>query len=92
MIKDALPGSMIMSSVPVCREETVHIARSYEGVADYLLLDSHRPSDNQIGTYRTMRGRWYRRRLRPDAWLVQYAGRPYTGSWARPGDHRAEWK
>jgi phosphoribosylanthranilate isomerase len=31
------------------REESVQIARSYERLADYLLLDSHRPSDRQIG-------------------------------------------
>lgn len=38
-----------MRSVPVYGEESIEIARSYEGVADYLLLDSHRPSDRQIG-------------------------------------------
>jgi len=48
-IKAVLPGSLIMRSVPVYGEESVRIARSYEGVADYLLLDSHRPSDKQIG-------------------------------------------
>lgn len=48
-IKAALPGSLIMRSVPVYGEESVVIAQSYEGVADYLLLDSHRPSDKQIG-------------------------------------------
>jgi phosphoribosylanthranilate isomerase len=48
-IKAALPGSTIIRSVPVYGEESVDIARSYEGVADYLLLDSHRPSDKQIG-------------------------------------------
>ncbi len=30
-------------------EESVDIARSYGGIADYLLLDSQRPSDRQIG-------------------------------------------
>lgn len=49
MIKAALPGSLIMRSVPVYGEESVTIARSYEGIADYLLLDSYRPSDRQIG-------------------------------------------
>ncbi|WGS20171.1 MULTISPECIES: phosphoribosylanthranilate isomerase [unclassified Bradyrhizobium] len=48
-IKAALPDSMIMRSVPVFGEESVEIARSYDGIADYLLLDSHRPSDRQIG-------------------------------------------
>jgi phosphoribosylanthranilate isomerase len=49
MIKAALPGSLIMRSVAVCGEESVQIAKSYEDIADYLLLDSHRPSDKQIG-------------------------------------------
>lgn len=49
VIKAALPGSLIMRRVPVYREKSVHIAQSYEGLADYLLLDSHRPSDKQIG-------------------------------------------
>jgi len=48
-IKAAVPDSMIMRSVPIYGEESVDIARSYEGVADYLLLDSHRQSDKQIG-------------------------------------------
>jgi phosphoribosylanthranilate isomerase len=48
-IKGALPGTAIMRSVPVFGEESVRIALSYEGIADYLLLDSHRPSDRQIG-------------------------------------------
>jgi phosphoribosylanthranilate isomerase len=49
MIKSALPGSSIMRSVPVYSQESVQIAKRYEGIADYLLLDSHRPSDRQIG-------------------------------------------
>ncbi len=48
-IKDALPASLIMRSVPVFGDGSVQIAQSYEGIADYLLLDSHRPSDKQIG-------------------------------------------
>jgi phosphoribosylanthranilate isomerase len=35
--------------VPVVDEESIRIARSYEGIADFLLLDSHRESDRQIG-------------------------------------------
>jgi phosphoribosylanthranilate isomerase len=48
-IKAALPDSLIMRSVPVYGEESIDIARAYEGIANYLLLDSHRPSDKQIG-------------------------------------------
>jgi phosphoribosylanthranilate isomerase len=49
MLKQKLPDSVIMRSVPVSGEESVAIAQSYEGLADYLLLDSYRPSDRQIG-------------------------------------------
>jgi phosphoribosylanthranilate isomerase len=48
-IKAALPGTLIMRSVPVYGEESVRIAQDYAGTADYLLLDSHRRSDKQIG-------------------------------------------
>lgn len=48
-IKEAVPVSLIMRSVPVYGDESIDIARSYDGVADYLLLDSHRQSDKQIG-------------------------------------------
>ena len=49
MIKTVLPGRLIMRSVAVSGEESVHTARSYQDIADYLLLDSYRPSDKQIG-------------------------------------------
>jgi phosphoribosylanthranilate isomerase len=48
-LKEKLPGSLIMRSVPVIGEESLAIARSYEGIADFLLLDSHRAADRQIG-------------------------------------------
>lgn len=48
-IKAHLPGSLIMRSVPVCDEQSVPIALSYDGRADYLLLDSYRAQDRQIG-------------------------------------------
>ena len=44
-----LADALIMRSVPVVDEGSIAIARSYEGVADFLLLDSHQPSDRQIG-------------------------------------------
>ena len=48
-LKAKLPGMLIMRSVPVVGEDSIEIARSYEGIADFLLLDSHRESDRQIG-------------------------------------------
>jgi phosphoribosylanthranilate isomerase len=48
-LKRRLPGVPIMRSVPVVGEDSIAIARSYEGIADFLLLDSHRANDRQIG-------------------------------------------
>jgi phosphoribosylanthranilate isomerase len=49
ILKRMLPGIRIMRSIPVFGEESVAIARSYVGVADFLLLDSYRSADSQIG-------------------------------------------
>src|SRR5204863_5700282 len=40
---------LIMRSVPVIGEISIDSARSYDGMVDYLLLDSHRADDRQIG-------------------------------------------
>jgi phosphoribosylanthranilate isomerase len=40
---------LLMRSIPVVGEASIAIARSYEGIADFMLLDSHRESDRQIG-------------------------------------------
>jgi len=48
-LKDKLPGKLVMRSVPVVGPESIEIARSYDGFVDFLLLDSHRASDRQIG-------------------------------------------
>ena len=48
-LKRKLPGRRLMRSIPVTGEESLALARSYEGIADFLLLDSHRVSDRQIG-------------------------------------------
>jgi phosphoribosylanthranilate isomerase len=39
----------VMRSIPVVAGESIAIAQSYDGIADILLLDSHRPGDVQIG-------------------------------------------
>jgi phosphoribosylanthranilate isomerase len=39
----------LMRSIPVVDEKSVAVAQSYDGIADMLLLDSHRPGDVQIG-------------------------------------------
>jgi len=48
-LKEALPGTAIMRSIPVTGPESLDLARAYDGVVDFLLLDSHRASDRQIG-------------------------------------------
>ncbi|HZA01770.1 MAG TPA: phosphoribosylanthranilate isomerase [Hyphomicrobiaceae bacterium] len=48
-LKESLPGSLIMRSVPVSGEESIVIAKSYGNIADFLLLDSYRSADRQIG-------------------------------------------
>jgi len=48
-LKARLPDTLIMRSVPIVGDESIVVARSYAGIADFLLLDSHQPSDRQIG-------------------------------------------
>jgi phosphoribosylanthranilate isomerase len=38
-----------MRSIPVIGPESIELAKSYDGVADLLLLDSHEPGDRQVG-------------------------------------------
>jgi phosphoribosylanthranilate isomerase len=48
-LKQAFPHIEVMRSIPVTGSESIEWAQSYEGIADWLLLDSHRPGDIQIG-------------------------------------------
>jgi phosphoribosylanthranilate isomerase len=43
------PEVRVMRSIPVVDSGSVAIARAYEGIADFLLLDSHDPGDRQVG-------------------------------------------
>jgi phosphoribosylanthranilate isomerase len=52
-LKDNLPSALIMRSVPVSGEESIELAKIYDGIADFLLLDSYRPLDRQIGALGT---------------------------------------
>jgi phosphoribosylanthranilate isomerase len=47
-LKRALRGIAIMRSIPVVDETSVAIARAHD-MADFLLLDTHREDDRQIG-------------------------------------------
>ena len=48
-LRTCVPAAAIMRSIPVTGPEAMDIAASYEDVVDYLLLDSHRTGDVQIG-------------------------------------------
>jgi phosphoribosylanthranilate isomerase len=48
-LRKLLPSILLMRSVPVTGVESIAIARSYDGIVDFLLLDSHRVGDTQIG-------------------------------------------
>jgi phosphoribosylanthranilate isomerase len=48
-LKQSFPQLQIMRSIPVITEESIAWARDYDGIADWLLLDSHKPGDIQIG-------------------------------------------
>jgi phosphoribosylanthranilate isomerase len=48
-LKRGVPKTLVMRSVPVVGLESIDLARRYEGIADFLLLDSYRANDKQIG-------------------------------------------
>lgn len=49
ILKEEFPSLKIMRSIPVLGGESVALAKTYDGIADILLLDSHKPGDKQIG-------------------------------------------
>ncbi|TMK06829.1 MAG: phosphoribosylanthranilate isomerase [Alphaproteobacteria bacterium] len=48
-LRKVLPNLLLMRSVPVTGSGSIAIAKSYDGIVDFLLLDSHREGDAQIG-------------------------------------------
>ena len=48
-LKRAIGTFPIMRSVPVTGPESLGVARSYEGIVDFVLLDSYSVNDRQIG-------------------------------------------
>jgi phosphoribosylanthranilate isomerase len=48
-LKVEFPQISLMRSIPVVNESSVALARSYEGIADWLLLDSYKSGDRQVG-------------------------------------------
>ena len=48
-LKTQFPQVALMRSIPVVDESSIILARSYDGLADWLLLDSYESGDRQIG-------------------------------------------
>ncbi|UGY13173.1 phosphoribosylanthranilate isomerase [Bradyrhizobium septentrionale] len=48
-LRKSLPKIKFMRSVPVTGPLAVDVARAYDGIVDWILLDSHRIGDTQIG-------------------------------------------
>jgi phosphoribosylanthranilate isomerase len=48
-LKARFPGVLLMRSIPVVDESSIALAGSYDGIADFLLLDSYKPGDPQVG-------------------------------------------
>ncbi len=48
-LKERYPTKELMRSIPVVDQGSLALARAYDGIADWLLLDSHKPGDTQIG-------------------------------------------
>jgi phosphoribosylanthranilate isomerase len=48
-IKARFPQILLMRAIAIIDEASIDIARSYQGVADFLLLDSYDPSSRQFG-------------------------------------------
>ena len=48
-LKAEFPQVSLMRSIPVVDDNSVTLARSYDGIADFLLLDSYKSGDRQIG-------------------------------------------
>jgi phosphoribosylanthranilate isomerase len=47
-LKAEFPQISLMRSIPVVDESSIAFARSYHGIADFLLLDSYKSGDRQI--------------------------------------------
>ena len=48
-VKAEFPKVSVMRSIPVVDESSIALARSYDGIADWLLLDSYESGDRQVG-------------------------------------------
>ena len=48
-LKLQFPNVKIMRTIPVVDENSINVAKAYDGIVDYLLLDSRNKKNNRIG-------------------------------------------
>ena len=48
-LKSRFPGLAIMRAIPVIDEQSIKAAKSYDGLVDWLLLDTYNKGETQIG-------------------------------------------
>jgi phosphoribosylanthranilate isomerase len=48
-LKSRFPALQLMRTIPVIGEQSLLLAQQYEGLVDYLLLDTYQPGDTQVG-------------------------------------------
>src|SRR5215813_15038180 len=48
-LKSRFPDLQLMRTIPVINEESLLLAQQYDGLVDYLLLDTYQPGETQVG-------------------------------------------
>jgi phosphoribosylanthranilate isomerase len=48
-LKIRFPDLQLMRTIPVIDEQSLLLAQQYDGLVDYLLLDTYQPGDTQVG-------------------------------------------
>jgi phosphoribosylanthranilate isomerase len=48
-LKTRFPDLQLMRTIPVINEQSLLLAKQYDGLVEYLLLDTYQPGDTQVG-------------------------------------------
>jgi phosphoribosylanthranilate isomerase len=48
-LKTRFPDLKLVRTIPVINERSLLLARQYDGLVDYLLLDTYQPGDTRVG-------------------------------------------
>jgi phosphoribosylanthranilate isomerase len=48
-LKTRFPDLQLMRTIPVIDEQSLLLAQQYDGLVDYLLLDTYQPGETQVG-------------------------------------------